>query len=412
MSGTVLFCYICLNMPPGSNIEEIEGLNALSYEERNRNPAFSLQHAQKALQLSEKNNYKKGKADALNNLGFYYVQITEHEKSLEYLLQALELQEEINNEVGIANAHYNLAVLQIRYANFTLALDDLHKCIPIREKLKDQAGLALCYFQSAYINEIFGHDDEALDNIQKGLDIREKLNDRIGIAALYNLKAKVYTRQNKFDEARQIVDKALSLRSPSDEIRGYFASAFTKVELEIKCLNLGVAKKLSVDGLKIATEHKEWFGVMRYNMTTGKIALLENECEKARWYFLETLKIAEERKFNSIKYEVYELLSDLSVKTGDFITALDYYKKFHTLKEEVLNAQSSSRLKSVQLMNQIESSKREAELERVKNVDLKNAFKEIEEKNREILDSIKYASRIQRALLPSDFYIERYLGGS
>ncbi|MGZ3867282.1 MAG: hypothetical protein ACXVNR_13070, partial [Bacteroidia bacterium] len=253
-------------------------------------------------------------------------------------------------------------------------------------------------------------DEEAMESIRRGLEIREKLNDRIGIAALYNLWAKVCTRQNKFDEARVIIDKALSLRSPKDEIRGYFASAFTKVELEIRCGNLEAAKKIGVEGFEIASAHKEWFGVMRYNMAIGKIALLENDCEKASKYFFDTLKIAEERRFQSIRYEVYELLSDMYLKTCDHARALEYYKKFHLLKEEVLNAQSSSRLKSVQLMNQIESSKREAELERVRNVDLKNAFKEIEEKNKEITDSIKYASRIQRALLPSEFYIERYLG--
>ncbi|MGZ3863181.1 MAG: DUF5112 domain-containing protein [Bacteroidia bacterium] len=393
-------------------IELIDGLNALSYEERNRSPANSLEYAEKALAESEKINYPKGRADALNNIGFYYVQITEHEKSLEFLLKALELQEKINNDAGIANAHYNLAVLQIRYANFTLALDYLHKCIPIREKLNDQAGLALCYFQSAYINDMFGHDEESIHDIEKGLEIREKLNDRIGIAALYNLLARTYTKQNRFDEARKIVDKALSLRSPNDEIRGYFASAFTKVELEIKCGNLTEAKKLGNIGLKIATEHKEWFGVMRYNLSLGKIALLEDDCEKAGNYFMDALKIAEARKFNSIKYEVFEVLSDMYLKNGNYLEALNYYKKFHLLKEEILNAQSSSRLKSVQLMNQIEASKREAELERLKNVDLKNAFREIEEKNREILDSIKYASRIQRALLPSEFYFEKYFGRS
>jgi hypothetical protein len=60
----------------------------------------------------------------------------------------------------------------------------------------------------------------------------------------------------------------------------------------------------------------------------------------------------------------------------------------------------------------IESSKRETELERVKNVGLKNAFKLIEEKNKEILDSIHYASRIQRALLPTEIFIDRNLNKS
>jgi hypothetical protein len=36
----------------------------------------------------------------------------------------------------------------------------------------------------------------------------------------------------------------------------------------------------------------------------------------------------------------------------------------------------------------------------------------LEEKQKEILDSIRYAKRIQNSLLPTDKYIERKLGGN
>jgi hypothetical protein len=43
------------------------------------------------------------------------------------------------------------------------------------------------------------------------------------------------------------------------------------------------------------------------------------------------------------------------------------------------------------------------------NIELQEKNKIIEEKQKEILDSIKYAKRIQTALLPQDKYIERVL---
>ena len=80
------------------DIKTVDELNAVSYVERNHDPSLALKSAEEALAISEKINYTKGKGDALANLGFYYLQITEHEKSLELLLKALQLQEQINNE--------------------------------------------------------------------------------------------------------------------------------------------------------------------------------------------------------------------------------------------------------------------------------------------------------------------------
>ena len=389
--------------------KEIDEWNKLSYEERNHDPKLSFELAEKARGTSEKINYLKGKADALNNFGFYYLQITEHEKSLEFLVEALQIQMEIENETGIANTEYNLAALQIRFGNFTTALDALHKCIAIRDKQNDKAGLALCYFQMVYINERFKHYDEGIAIGKKALEIRKELNHRIGIAALLTQMGCIYRKKKEYDTSRKFLEEALELRGSADEIRGYFATVFQWVDLCIETGKLEEAKKYSTIGMAAAAGEKEWFGVMRFHQQFGKIAMAQNEPEKAKEFFNDALKISEEKKFKSITYEVSALMAELYEKLGDHKTALEYYKKFHTLKEEVLSAQSSSQLKGMQLMNQIESSKREAELERVKNVDLKNAFKLIEEKNKEILDSIHYASRIQRALLPTEFFIDRNL---
>lgn len=387
----------------------IDRLNEASYRERNRDPEVSFRSATEALQLSEKSNYLKGKADALCNIGFYHLQLTEHEKSLALLLNALAIHEQIGDEGGIANTEYNLAVLQIRFANFDLALEYLHRCLAIREKQKDKLGLALCYFQMTYINDMFGNYDEGLEMGKKGLEIRRELNDHLGIAATLTAMGAIHRKKKEYETAARLFSEALSLRSAQDEIRGYFASLFQWIELNTEIGKLDEAKKYAEEGYKAALGGKEWFGVMRFCQQLGKIAMVQGNLPQALAFYTRGLEIAREKKFKSMTYELFELLSELHEQEGNYAVSLDYYKKFHRLKEEVLSAQSGSRLKSIKLMNQIESSKREAELERVKNVDLKNAFQLIEEKNKEILDSIKYASRIQRALITQEVYIEKNL---
>lgn len=410
-------CYICFIMISAQRTDadhssvnkEADELNLRAYEIRNHDPKLSFDLATRALESSEKTGYIKGKADALNNFAFYYLQLTEHEKSLQLLVDAVKLQESIGNETGIANAEYNMAALQLRFANFNLALDALHKSIAIREKQNDKAGLASCYFQMVYVTDMFGHYEESLETGRKALEIRRELNDKVGIAALLTQMGAVHRKMKNYDSSRKMLEEALELRKADDEMRGYFATVFQWVELHIETGELKKAKESASNGHDFAFREKEWFGVMRYCQQLGKIAMQLNNQEEAVKYFDEALKIAQEKKFKSITYEIYESYSELFLRAGNYKSSLEYYKKFHLLKEEVLNAESGARLKSLQMINEIEASKKEAELERVKNVDLKNAFKEIEEKNKEILDSIQYASRIQRALLPQDLYIERYL---
>ena len=59
-----------------------------------------------------------------------------------------------------------------------------------------------------------------------------------------------------------------------------------------------------------------------------------------------------------------------------------------------------NRLNSIEVAHAIEKSEQEKEIYRLRNVELKNAYDIIDEKNKDILANISYASRIQQALLP------------
>jgi hypothetical protein len=72
--------------------------------------------------------------------------------------------------------------------------------------------------------------------------------------------------------------------------------------------------------------------------------------------------------------------------------------------------EASNNIKRLQTKFEKEKSEQEAEIERLKNVELKKAYEMIEQRNKDIHDSIIYASRIQRSLLPTEKSIERELG--
>lgn len=79
------------------------------------------------------------------------------------------------------------------------------------------------------------------------------------------------------------------------------------------------------------------------------------------------------------------------------------------MRGRVISAESQNRLKNQQIAFAVEQSKREAEIYQLRNVELKKAYDEIEQKNIEITDSIRYALRIQQAVLPPEEAFTKFM---
>ena len=108
----------------------------------------------------------------------------------------------------------------------------------------------------------------------------------------------------------------------------------------------------------------------------------------------------------SLIYDIHYSFSQLYKQQQNTAKELEHFKAFYYLKEEVINAETTNKLKKQQIAFSVERSQKEAEIYQLKNVELKKAYNIVNEKNTEITDSINYAKRIQDALFPtlSNFY--------
>jgi hypothetical protein len=103
------------------------------------------------------------------------------------------------------------------------------------------------------------------------------------------------------------------------------------------------------------------------------------------------------------------MLSEYFKKKKDAWKALEHVELYNKVKMELAGEEASNRIQHLQQKFATEKSEQEAEIHRLKNVELKELNAQIEEKNKSILDSIHYAKRIQDSLLPTERYIERNL---
>jgi tetratricopeptide (TPR) repeat protein len=107
-------------------------------------------------------------------------------------------------------------------------------------------------------------------------------------------------------------------------------------------------------------------------------------------------------RLHKLIYEAYKALNDVP-------KALENFEAFHEIKSKLLSDESSNNIKRLHTRHEKEKAEQQAEIERLRNIELKMANDIIEQKNKDILDSIHYSKRIQVALLPAEAYIERNL---
>jgi len=140
----------------------------------------------------------------------------------------------------------------------------------------------------------------------------------------------------------------------------------------------------------------------------GKIAIKQKKYDKADTFLKSALELSKNANNNERTYVILQDLAEVHEKKGTLQKALNYYKEYQALKETILNSDNQQKLKTLKQKLETEKLIQETEIEKQKNIELKKAYqvieqssKKIEYQHKEISESIRYAERIQKAILPS-----------
>lgn len=392
-----------------SNVQKVEALNELAFEIRNTDTPRSILLSKEAQEISSTIRYVLGKATALNNEAFCYVQITDYDLALEKLLAALELFEKEKCELGIAQVHYNFCILYFRLGDFNNALDSINKAINFYQKKDNKDEMARCYFQMGLLYHNLKDIESAIEYHNLSIEL-SKHSSLLAVEAAAKMGlGQVYLTQKEYEKSCDLLLESLAIREQIKDMRGYSAALNAQMNLCFEMGNFEEAEKVSNKGIVLAGELGDKMGIARFTLNLAKIYFKENKAELAQTKAFEALEIAENINLKMVITPAHFLLSEIFQSSGDFEQALYHFQNYYNSNKEALDTNASMKAKSIQFQSKIENSLKEAEINRLKNVELKNAFDEIEEKNREITASITYALRIQTAILPSSKIVKEYL---
>ncbi len=379
----------------------------------------ALEYMNKCIEASEKVGDKIYTAKAYNGLGQIYARLSDFKMALECFIKNIQIYDELKEPDLKKNGYLNIGNLYFKMANYQEALKYYKQCNEICIKTGDEVNVANSTHNMAEVYKNLGREDTALFLIKKALKIFEKLDSGREIAASYSSMASLYLNQHKLDSSLIYDEKALKIsKELKDKVR------------EVGCV-LSIADVLNKQG-KSAMAKQYALEAMTVAKSTGEVTLLR-DCNLQLFEINKSLKNFEEAILN---FENYSKLKDsvLSLQNKSAVLDLSYQYKYEkknladSLKlveeKKIVNLQLSQEKNrrwtllsilflvmvfGVFIFNRYKVTKKQNKLIEQKEIETNRQKEIIELKQKEIVDSIKYASRIQKALMTSEQYINRKL---
>lgn len=346
----------------------------------------ALDYEFKSLQINEQLGMKQGQAIALSGISRIYREIGNYGKAKAYILKCLELQEEIGDKRGVSESYSNLGTLLQAQERESEALNYFEKSLSYNSEIGNKAGLALDYGNIGNCFFSLNKTDSAYYFNLKSLKLSEEIGDEEGVCLTSASIAECLMKLNKMEEAFGYINRGL-----------------------------GIANKIGRLGNRIKLNHL----FFRYYQA-------RNDANKALFYFEQYVLLKEQE-------EQIEKQNETALKAARY-----EYNKQHIA--DSLNYVQVARMKNIQLAEQQTRLKNEKmqryglygglllvlvfafiiynrlKVTREQNTVIENQRLEsekqkeiIQEKQKEIIDSITYAQRLQKAILPQSDFIKEVL---
>jgi tetratricopeptide (TPR) repeat protein len=370
----------------------------------------ALDEALQLINTTPENAFFKG--ETYNSYSILYSKIGDFSKAIDYLLKAIDTYEKFNYQKNTWELKQNLAICYAQTGNLDKALNYFRQAESIIKSLDGfENTLGNTYTNIGVVFNMKNCPDSALKYYNMAYELTLKDGNSPGLAMLLNNMADVMLRTGKQKEGVVYLEKALEMMRSTGDKKGIIMALNNLSDVMTESGNLPKALEYVQEAYRLASE--------------GKLLHdLKSACDQ---------------------------LSVIYYKMNDTKNAYHFCRRYATLNDSLLNSESIKQIAEMETkyetagkQKEIEILKKDNDLQQLQNsknrtviicltsgfvvlalmlflifrqykekkkVNQQLAHKNdiIEEKQKEILDSIKYARRIQSALITSEKYIDKNL---
>jgi tetratricopeptide (TPR) repeat protein len=407
------------------------------------------------------------KARHLIALSQYFKRVGITDSAIYYGVQAVEFSEKNKFLVMLCDASGNLGSMYHDKGDTSKSLEYYYKALKLAEQRGDQRSIADNYVRIGIIYDEQNDLDKALKGYEEALPLYEKLNDKERISLALGNIGNVYFSKKDFPKALEYYRQAVKT---DEELKNDEGMMFTLGYMGLACTELGKIKEGSEKGsgdslfrealnyyqraLIVAEKMGDKRLMSNWVGNIGVLYMVLRKNGEAERYLLRSLVLADSAGGLEEKMQFESSTSELYAQMGDFRKSLEHYKQFTRVKDSLFTMEKNKEItrhemsyefekKESAIRAEHEQKEREAQEKSRKQkmliggiiavlvfvlVILIIIFRSlrvtrrqkgiierqkhlVDEKQKEIIDSILYARRIQKALMPSERYFEKKFSG-
>ena len=366
------------------------------------------------------------------------------EEALSLALAAFAEAQDAGDAAGMAEARFDRGRCELRLARLAQAEESFQKALDAFSAIGDDQGVMESLNALGAVLMEMGRYERALDFFSRSLEEAREQGDRLCEAKTLSDIGEVCL---EFGEIKEAFDYFLrAYETVPDEVEGeLIANILLNVGKAYQCMgNWSLAKdfgekalSLAMEGGNLQTSSRCWhlLGLISFAdgvpelaaaqyrkalglceslgnergrasvlLDLGAIHALNEEMDQALDRFNIALASAESRGAKRLVHTACQRLSGVYETMGDFRRALGFHKLFSLSERESLSEDAGRKIKNMTVRYEVEKSGREAEIYRLKNIELKEKTDELENANRQIL-AIAETGRLIAASLDLDTII-------
>lgn len=398
----------------------------------------------------------------INNMAVVYTNQGNTSKGILFYEYAMSMRLKANDLEGAALTLNNLGYVSSIQGDIKKALGYYFKSLKIREDIKDYAGLAQVYGNIAGLYGEQNEQEESMVYYKKALEYWKKINSQSGVAQVFNNIGTYHLKKNNLDSAQYFYETALKIRDSLNYKEGVANSHYNLGHLFSQKTDYPLALIHYKKSLVIFEELDFKKNICRDLERIAEVYYKLNQFDSAKVYSSKALQLAKELGYPDELSSSYKMQYTLDKQEGNFKDALEMFEQHILMRDSVKNEQTQKETIKQQIQYDFEKQKTINDKEHEKQLAVSAEAKKkqkiiiyavslgfllvllfsliifnrlkvtrkqkmvieeqkqevelqkhiVEEKNKEITDSIQYAKRIQSAILPPSKLVKEYLKDS
>ncbi len=416
-------------------------------------PLLAQQHEIDSLYTALKTEKEDtNKVNTLNQLSENLWGIGKYDTSKVYSNQAIALGQKLSYLKGLCKSYRNLGIISSLTGNYPQALAYYFKGLPLAEQIGDKRGAASFLGNTGIIYDEQSNYAQAIVCYQKALVLYKEIDNKRGISGILSCIGVVYKEQKNYKPALVYDSNSLAIDIAINNKRGIERNYSNIGLIYSELKNTPKALEFSIKALVISREIGNRNGEAISLENIGSEYLDEKKYALTKAYNDSALTLAKSIGSKEVLRDCYGNKAVVDSAMGKMKEALEDFKYYISYRDSMKNEENTKKLVSEQMQYDFDKKQAAEKAEQDKKDTIAAADKHkqqiitasvglglflvlifsglllnrfritqrqkviierqkalVEEKNKEMHDSITYAKRLQDAILPPLSTIKKHL---